>query len=560
MMDTLGRFRILEPLGADFIGSRYLAFDPQINRQVVLRTLDPASEDREGLVREHFLQEARTAARLSHPNIIKVFGIHTDDPQPFVVLENLEGPTLELLLAGSGPLPVERTVRLLGPVADALGYAHSEGVIHRDVRPGAILVLPGDQPALTGFVMAKMADVVSAVTRQGLAVGTPGYASPELVTGGITDLRGDIFSLGAVIYETLTGCQAFVGGNLAETLYRIAHTDPKPPSSLVPELDQRHDRLLLRALAKSPERRQQTMGELRAELDAWLTSDPEASDLLADTDEIPAVLIPLSVDIGGQLVVPGPGKPVAAAPGPEPVPRVEPDPEPMVESGLPPAAQPEMEFQAEPVSVPEAMAKGPEPTARRRRVVPVITAAVVVVLVSLLAAWQFGRFGSGPVGEAGLGNAVPHSLSAEVADASPAETGDTSFDKAGELPGGEAEGGDRAAEGPDVNSEPPVDQRTGGSVEGGGQIADAGKAEKPPEEAPAARPTPTGALEVASQPWSRVTLDGKARGETPLRIDGLAEGEHRMDLIAAEGRQWSGVVTVRENRSTYFFHNFREDV
>lgn len=269
MPDTLGRFRILEPMGADFIGSRYLAFDPQINRQVILRTLDPSSEDTAGLVREHFLQEARTAARLSHPNIVKVFGIHTEDPQPFVVLENLEGPSLELLLAQSGPLPVERTVRLVGPVADALDYAHGEGVIHRDVRPGAIVILPGGQPVLTGFVMAKMADVVSAVTRQGLAVGTPGYSSPELVTGGHADLRGDIFSLGAVIYESLTGIRAFVGKNMADTLYRIAHTDPDLPSSLVPGLDQRHDHLLQRALAKSPELRQQTMGELRAELDAW---------------------------------------------------------------------------------------------------------------------------------------------------------------------------------------------------------------------------------------------------------------------------------------------------
>jgi len=269
MSETFGRFRILERLGADFIGSRYQAFDPQIGRQVVLRTLDPACEDAGGLVREHFLQEARTAACLAHPNIIRVFGIHTDEPQPFVVLEYLEGPTLKRLLADSGPIPPERVAKLLAPVADALGYAHGEGVIHRDVRPGAVVVLPGDQPVLTGFVMAKMADVVSAVTRRGLTAGTPGYAAPELVTGMPADFRSDIYSLGIVIYEALTGQQPIRGRNVAETLHRIAHGEIGPPSSLVEDLGGRHDRVVLRAVARSPEERTQTMGRLREELRAW---------------------------------------------------------------------------------------------------------------------------------------------------------------------------------------------------------------------------------------------------------------------------------------------------
>ncbi len=576
MPDTLGRFRILEPLGADFIGSRYLAFDPQINRQVVLRTLDPSSEDTAGLVREHFLQEARTAARLSHPNIIKVFGIHTEDPQPFVVLENLDGPSLDLVLAESGPLPVERTVRLIGPVADALEYAHGEGVIHRDVRPGAIIVLSGDQPALTGFVMAKMADVVSAVTRQGLAVGTPGYASPELVTGGNTDLRGDIFSLGAVIYEALTGCQAFVGRNMAETLYRIAHADPEPPSSLVPGLDQRHDRLLLRALAKSPDQRPQTMGELRMELDAWLKPEAGMPDLLADTDEILTELSPLAVDHGGQLPVPDPGMTVAPeGPAPEPVTAADPEPESKGVIGIPRPVVTDQTASAPQAMVAEGSAgaekgarssvpaapvtTGPAPHRERRKSVPVIAAAAAVMLVSLLAAWQFGWFGSGSGERATGGQEELLTTAVEMVDAVDAATGTVSGVEGQLLPGHEAEPPEQAPAELLTISEPPADESAGDSTRSGGDPGESGDSGQPPEKAVAAPPPPTGVLEVASLPWARVTVDGSVKGETPLRIDGLAEGEHRLSLSSAGGMEWSGVVVVRGNRSTYYYHHFRED-
>lgn len=500
MSETLGRFRILEPLGTDFIGSRYLAFDPQISRQVVLRTIDPSREDAEGLVREHFLQEARTAARLFHPNIIKVFGIHTDEPQPFVVLEYLEGPTLERLLADDGPLPPRRVASLLAPVADALGYAHAEGVIHRDVRPGAIVVLPGDQAVLTGFVMAKMADVVSAVTRQGLAVGTPGYACPELVTGGEADFRGDIFSLGAVIHEALTGRPPLRGRNMAETLYRIAHGEVDPPSALVDGLDGRHDRLVLRALAKSPDDRQQTMGQLRDELEAWHEETDAEDEPAADTGELP----PAAETVDAPVVVPQP----------------------------PPC--------------PERAVRDD----RRSRLVAVLLAAAVLV-ISLFGAWRLGWLGrSGEPATAG-------GPAAELAEEPVTEIGD-------------AVG--RSVKTDVLPVEPPPDDQ-GLSAEGGeesvGEVEDqpggAGRDEPPeaeagssPEGKPSAIPPPTGVLEVESAPWARVTLDGRARGETPLRIAGLAEGEHRLSLASPAGGEWSGVVRISAGRPTYVFHNFRK--
>lgn len=591
MPEKLGRFRILEPLGADFIGSRYLAFDPQISRQVVLRTLDPGCEDAGGLVREHFLQEARTAARLSHPNIIKVFGIHTEAPQPFVVLENLEGPSLEELLADAGPLPVERTVRLIVPVADALEYVHAEGVIHRDVRPGAIVVLPGDQPALTGFVMAKMADVVSAVTRQGLAVGTPGYASPELVTGGIADLRGDIFSLGAVIYEMLTGRQAFVGRNMAETLYRIAHADPDPPSSLVPGLDHRHDRLLFRALAKSPDKRQQSMGELRTELEAWRVSGAVGAVSMDDTDEITPDSGLSDADDTGRLPEQAPEAAAAVVTGsgadvpelesepefepephhePEPVPEPEPEPE-LVESPaapeyVAPFAAAESGKAVQPPVPTAARAKGHPPPGERRKLLPVIAAVAAVLLVSLLAAWQLDWFGSSPANDAADGGEELLARTGQLVEADPAGAGDTrsGITGAGELPEDTAgmaksdSAPEEAVVEPGASVKPPVELSDGTATRETDETADRGSTAGPPEEAVPPPPPPTGVLEVASHPWARVTLDGVSKGETPLRIDGVAEGEHRVSLVSDAGLKWTGMVTVKGRRSTYCFHNFSE--
>lgn len=555
MPETLGRFRILEPLGADFIGSRYLAYDPQISRQVVLRTLDPASEDDEGLVREHFLQEARIAARLSHPNIVKVFGIHTEEPRPFVVLENLEGESLDSLLARAGPISTERAVRLISPVADALAYAHAEGVIHRDVRPGAIVVLPGDQPVLTGFVMAKMADLVSAVTRQGLAVGTPGYASPELVTGGSADSRGDIFSLGAVIYEMITGRQAYVGRNMAETLYRIAHADPEPPSSLVPGLDQRHDRLLLRALAKSPEERQQSMGDLRTELESWLDADAAMPLALDDTDEIPPDIPVAGSDDTDRL------SPLEPEPDAEPLPEPATVPEPLV--SLP---APEVEAPAIPVPRP-TVKKTAEAAGERRRWVQLVAAGAAVLLVSLLAAWQFGWFGSSPANSSAKGlEPLPVQIGTleetgpEGSGDPPAlltgtgETAGSADGEAGLAQGSEQLDGD-VEEAPD---DPAAAAGDGKEISGQDRIDPPDPSPEPEKAAVIALPPPVGALEVASLPWARVQLDGSPRGETPLRINGVSQGEHRLSLVSASGQQWAGTVTIRGNRSTYHFHNFRE--
>jgi len=507
-----------------------------------------------------------------------------------VVLENLEGPSLEELLADAGPFPVERTVRLIVPVTDALEYVHAEGVIHRDVRPGAIVVLPGDQPALTGFVMAKMADVVSAVTRQGLAVGTPGYASPELVTGGVADLRGDIFSLGAVIYEMLTGRQAFVGRNMAETLYRIAHADPDPPSSLVPGLDHRHDRLLLRALAKSPDKRQQSMGELRTELEAWRVSGAVGAVSLDDTDEITPgsglsglddtdEITPDSglsgPDDTGRLPVPEPEETLAAVTGsaadaselefepesePEPQHEPEPQPEPVASTVAPehvvPDAAAESVAMIQSPAPAAAREKGLPPRAARRKLVPVIAAVAAVVLVSLLAAWQLGWFGSSPGNDAAGHGEVLQARTGQVVDADPVGAGDMPEDAAG------AEKSDSASEeagvDPGVSQKPPVEVSDGTATRKTDETADRGSTAGPPQEAVPPPPPPTGVLEVASHPWARVTLDGVPKGETPLRIDGVAEGEHRVSLVSDAGLKWTGTVIVRGSRSTYCFHNFSE--
>src|SRR5262245_50467815 len=253
-----GRYELLSELGRGTSGVVYKAFDPKLDRLVALKILRPelVSLEESGVgLRQRFHQEAVAAGRLTHPAIVAVHDVGESEGRPFMVMEYIEGGTLADLLLGGRPLPVTDAVGIVLQVCAALDYAHRHGVGHREIKPRNSLVGPG----VTKVTDVGTARIVGAShTQTGTMLGTPAYMSPEMVRGLSTDPRSDLFSLGVVLYETLTGVNPFSAADLAAVLYRIVNIDAPSVRHHNTELPAALDRVLRRALVKEPEARYAT--------------------------------------------------------------------------------------------------------------------------------------------------------------------------------------------------------------------------------------------------------------------------------------------------------------
>lgn len=249
--DTLpgkfGRYEVEAQIGEGSMGRVYRAFDPLAQRFVCVKTLRPEilTEDTAGEYLLRFEREARAAGGLSHPHIVTIH----DVGQNYFVMELLEGVTLQGILAERGRLPPDEAVRLLEPVADALDYAHSRGVIHRDVKPGNVIVLPDGRSKIMDFGVAHFGGTVTA---RGQFYGSPSYMAPERIARSESTPGADLFSLAVVAYELVTGQRPFQGDSITAIIYRIVNEDPPAPSTLNPELPPGYDAVFSRALAKDP--------------------------------------------------------------------------------------------------------------------------------------------------------------------------------------------------------------------------------------------------------------------------------------------------------------------
>jgi serine/threonine-protein kinase len=257
----LGRYEIQEEIGRGMMGVVYRALDPALGRTVALKTvsllLAVPDEDRPGF-EQRFLNEARVAAGLNHPGIVVVHdvGRDTGSDSLYIALEYLEGETLSERVKRDGRLPWREALRLTAKVAEALHHAHEKHIVHRDVKPANIMVLPSGQPKLMDFGIAKIP--AAQLTSAGEFFGTPSYMSPEQATGEPLDARSDVFSLGAVLYLLLTGVRAFDAPSVPGILARVAKKDPSPPSRLTPDLPAVVDDIVARALAKDSAQRYTT--------------------------------------------------------------------------------------------------------------------------------------------------------------------------------------------------------------------------------------------------------------------------------------------------------------
>lgn len=301
--ETIGRYRIIGELGRGATGTVYRAVDPLIERTVAIKTLNPSlPEDVLNDVRERFLREAKSAGRLSHPNLVIIYDVGVEGEIAFIAMELLEGQSLQQMLRQQGRLDYSTAADLAAQIAEGLEHAHRHAIVHRDVKPANVIVSPVGHAKLTDFGVAYVPS--SSMTQTGVALGSPKYMSPEQVLGRPADPRSDIFSLGVMLYEMLVHRTPFEGAGqivMFELMRRITVEPHRNVSELDSMLPREFDRILARALAKKPEERYQHAGEM-AEALRKLRGVPPPRELQAQADET-TVLRTTSIDQTSELLL-----------------------------------------------------------------------------------------------------------------------------------------------------------------------------------------------------------------------------------------------------------------
>ena len=304
VLRQLGRYRILGELGRGAMGVVYKAQDPLLDRTVAIKTIILAADATDRAEYEaRFYQEAKAAGRLSHPSIITIHDIGREGDMAYMAMEMLEGIDLRSRMS-QGRIPVPHAIDIAEQVADGLAFAHEHGVVHRDVKPGNIMILGGDRIKILDFGIARMR-VSDVKTQTGVLLGTPKYMSPEQVAGHPVDQRSDIFSLGIVLYEMLTGATPFSGSDTTQLMYNVATSSPVPPSRINSKVPAILDLIVAKALEKDAQARYQDAGELARDLRGSLSELDDqpghTEDMTVRLDTKPRSTIPSEKDAAKTL-------------------------------------------------------------------------------------------------------------------------------------------------------------------------------------------------------------------------------------------------------------------
>lgn len=263
-----GRYEIVGELGRGAMGIVYKAVDPVIGRSVAVKTIR-LSEEGTGLKRAELLArfqtEARAAGLLTHPNIVVVYDAGEEDGRYYITMELVEGKSLQALLDGGHSFPLPRTLRIMDQTCSALQFAHERNVVHRDIKPANLMLTADDTVKITDFGTAKILQFGS-TQQTSHVMGTPSYMSPEQVKGRAVDGRSDIFSLGVMLYEMITGEKPFPGQNITTVIYKIVNEDPVPLRQIDPSIHPGISTVVMKALAKEPEQRYQSCREMLEDL------------------------------------------------------------------------------------------------------------------------------------------------------------------------------------------------------------------------------------------------------------------------------------------------------
>jgi serine/threonine protein kinase len=281
-LQKIGRYEIIEEKGRGAMGAVYLARDPAMDRVVALKTIHsvaltgPQAEE----FRERFYREAKSAGGLAHPGIVTVFDVGEQDGIPYLVMEYIDGRTLDDATKNGERFTFERVCEIGQQIAEALGYAHRNGVVHRDIKPSNILLTSKEKygierPKITDFGVAKLG--AAHLTTTGQMLGTPAFMPPEQFTGAPIDGRSDLFSLGVILYWMATGEHAFPGETVTAVSYKVVNTEPVPPRKLNPAVPSDFDLIVMKCLAKSPSDRYATGDDLARDLVTLRTSRSPAT-------------------------------------------------------------------------------------------------------------------------------------------------------------------------------------------------------------------------------------------------------------------------------------------
>ncbi len=276
LIDTLfdGRYRIVRKLGSGGMADVYLAEDQELGRRVAIKILDGRHANDDQFI-ERFRREAKNAAALNHPNIVSIYDRGEAEDTYYIAMEYLDGRTLKELIVGHGQAPVRVAVEYARQILSALRFAHRHGIVHRDIKPHNVLVDREGRVKVTDFGIARAG--TSQMTETGSIVGTAQYLSPEQARGGEVDQRSDLYSLGVVLYELLTGKTPFEGDTPVEIAMKHLSATPQTPSELRPDIPPELDMVILRALAKDPDDRYQSADEMEADLERVARGAPVAA-------------------------------------------------------------------------------------------------------------------------------------------------------------------------------------------------------------------------------------------------------------------------------------------
>ena len=326
--EIAGRYQVMQRLGAGAFGTVYKAKDKILGRVLAIKTIRLEGLAAQGASLEElldrFTREAQVSAQLKHPNIVTIYDIGDADGLSYLAMEFIDGVGLDRVIANEGKLPVERAAMLGAQVADALDFAHRNHVVHRDVKPANIMIEPGDRVKVTDFGIAKVTDSGDHLTMTGSLLGTPSYMSPEQARGSALDGRSDLFAVGAILYEMLTGQKAFRGDSITGLIFKIITEEPRPIEEVDPATPAEMVRIIRKALNKAPESRYQSGRELADDLLKLTHSGMAPTMRQSEVDTARANLTSAATLVGGVGTLASAPTAGAEAPtrvAPPPVPR-----------------------------------------------------------------------------------------------------------------------------------------------------------------------------------------------------------------------------------------------
>ncbi|HEX2178715.1 MAG TPA: Stk1 family PASTA domain-containing Ser/Thr kinase [Actinomycetota bacterium] len=281
-----GRYEVKGSIASGGMAEVFIARDNMLDRLVALKLMHPEFARNEAFI-ERFRREAQAAASLNDPRIVAIYDWGSDDGTYFIVMEYVEGNTLAEIIRASGPLPISKAVKIASDVLGGLHLAHKKGTIHRDVKPANIAITVGGQVKVMDFGIARAAhDGAMTVTQTGMVIGTASYFSPEQAQGKPVDARSDIYSVGVVLYEMLTGTVPFKGESPVAVAYKHVGEDPTPPRVLAEDIPPALEAVVMKALAKNPDNRYQTAEEMRRDLARVLRGEQvEATPVLSSQEQ-----------------------------------------------------------------------------------------------------------------------------------------------------------------------------------------------------------------------------------------------------------------------------------